>query len=93
MGDGKSLKCKKDNLTSRRKLRMSSSLKTTIEKIKALEIEKKNLLNEIDGLRKIADAKALALESEVGLLRNEVKSLKVLVNGTEPNSTPNKIQI
>ncbi len=72
---------------------MSSSLKTTIEKIKALEIEKKNLLTEIDRLKKLADAKALELESEVSLLRNEVKSLKVLVNSAEPNSTQNKIQI
>ena len=93
MGNGKSLKCKKDNLTSRREIRMSSSLKTTIEKIKALETEKKNLLTEIESLKKLADAKALELESEVSLLRNEVKSLKVLVNSADPNSTPNKIQI
>ena len=93
MGNGKSLKCKKDNLTLRREPRMSSSLKITIEKIKALETEKKSLLTEIDDLKKIADAKALALESEVGLLRNEVKSLKVLVNGAGPDATQNKIQI
>jgi uncharacterized protein (UPF0335 family) len=31
---------------------MSSSLKTTIEKIKTLEAEKKNLLVEIEGLKK-----------------------------------------
>jgi hypothetical protein len=71
---------------------MSSSLKTTIEKIKSLEAEKKNLLVEIEGLRKMADAKAVTLEHEVGLLRDEVKSLKVLVNGSEPN-VQNKIQI
>ena len=57
-----------------------SSLKDTIEKIKTLEAEKKTLLAEIEGLKKMADAKALALETEVGVLRNEVKSLKVLVN-------------
>ena len=68
-----------------------SSLKSTIDKIKALEAEKKNLLVEIEGLKKIADAKALALESEVGMLRDEVKSLKVLV-GPE-TGVPNKIQI
>ena len=71
---------------------MSSSLKTTIEKIKTLENEKKSLLAEIEGLRKTSDAKAVALEHEVGLLRDEVKSLKVLVNGSEPNAQ-NKIQI
>ncbi len=70
---------------------MSSSLKTTIEKIKALESEKKNLLVEIEGLKKMADAKAVALETEVGALRNEVKSLKTLMG---PEITPtNKMQI
>jgi hypothetical protein len=58
---------------------MSSSLKNTIEKIKTLEAEKKSLLVEIEGLKKIADAKAVALESEVGVLRDELKSLKTLV--------------
>ncbi len=66
------------------------SLKTTIEKIKALEVEKKNLLVEIEGLKKIADTKAMALENEVGALREEVKSLKILVNGSE-SSAQNKV--
>lgn len=39
----------------------------------------------------MADAKAVALESEVGALRDEVKSLKILV-GSEVN-VQNKIQI
>ena len=63
---------------------MSSSLKNTIEKIKILEAEKKNLLAEIEGLKKIVDAKTVTLESEVGALRDEVKSLRTLV-GPEPN--------
>ena len=54
-------------------------------------MKKKSLLIGVEGLKKIADAKALALESEVGLLRDEVKSLKVLV-GPETGA-PNKIQI
>jgi hypothetical protein len=62
---------------------MSSSLKTTIEKIRALEVEKKNLLVEIEGLKKMVDAKALSLENEVGALREEAKALKVLVTGPE----------
>jgi uncharacterized protein (UPF0335 family) len=62
------------------------SLKNTIEKIKNLEAEKKNLLLEIEGLKKTADAKAIALESEVGTLRDEVKSLKALINGSEPST-------
>ena len=70
---------------------MSSSLKNTIEKIKTLEAEKKNLLVEIEGLKKIADSKAATLESEVGMLRDEVKSLKTLV-GPE-HSTQNKMQL
>ena len=67
------------------------SLKSTIEKIKALEAEKRNLQMEIEALKKIADAKAATLECEVSALREEVKSLKTLVNGPE-SSTPNKIQ-
>ena len=66
------------------------SLKTTIEKIRTLEVEKKNLLVEIEGLKKKADTKAMALENEVGALREEVKSLKILVNGSE-SSPQNKI--
>jgi predicted nucleic acid-binding Zn-ribbon protein len=71
-----------------------SSLKNTIDRIKSLEAEKKNLLVEIEGLRKMADAKAVALESEVGALRDEVKSLKTLINGSEPPAEQvNKIKI
>jgi hypothetical protein len=65
------------------------SLKTTIEKIRTLEAEKKNLLVEIEGLKKIADSKAMALENEVNALREEIKSLKILIGGSEP-STQNK---
>ena len=68
------------------------SLKNTIEKIKALEAEKRNLQMEIEALKKIADAKAATLECEVSALREEVKSLKILVSGPE-SSTPSKIQI
>jgi hypothetical protein len=55
-----------------------SNLQKTIEKIKSLEAEKKNLLVEIEGLKKTADAKATALETEIVALRDEVKSSKVL---------------
>ena len=68
---------------------MSSSLKNTVEKIKTLEAEKKNLLVEIEGLKKIADAKAVALESEVGVLRDELKSLKTLVGPGANHSKQN----
>lgn len=66
------------------------SLKNAIEKIRTLEVEKKNLLVEIEGLKKKADTKAMALENEVGALREEVKSLKILVDESE-SSPQNKI--
>lgn len=65
-----------------------SSLKGTIEKIRSLENERKNILLEIEELRKMADSKARALESEVSMLREEVKSLRVLLNGEEPEPEP-----
>ena len=68
-----------------------SNLKDTIDKIKSLEAEKKNLLLEIEELKKAADAKAVALESEVGTLRDEVTSLKVLINGSKPSADQTKI--
>ena len=72
------------------------SLRTTVERIKILEAEKKNLLAEIEVLKKTADEKAVALETEVGQLREEVKSMKILLNNPEPNKEPvqtNKIKI
>ena len=63
-----------------------SSLKNTIEKIKNLETEKRNLLLEIDELKKMSEAKATALECEVNALRDEVKSLKILMTGLEPRA-------
>ena len=56
-----------------------SSLKDSIEKIRNLEAEKKNLLLEIEELKKLADAKATSLESEIAALREEAKSLKILM--------------
>ena len=58
------------------------SLKVTIDKIRNLEAEKRNLVNEIESLKKMADAKVATLENEVSALRDEVKSLKILVSGT-----------
>jgi hypothetical protein len=60
-----------------------SSFKSTIERIRALEAERKNLLLEIEELKRMADAKAKALESEINMLRDEVKSLRVLLSGEE----------
>jgi hypothetical protein len=59
------------------------SLKPTIERIKALEAEKTSLLAEIESLKKLVEQKAAALEREVGVLREEAKSLKTLVSVPE----------
>jgi hypothetical protein len=60
-----------------------SSFKNTVERIRALENERKNLLLEIEELKRMADAKAKALESEINMLRDEVKSLRILLSGEE----------
>jgi len=69
-----------------------SSFKNTIERIKALETERRNLLLEIEELKRMADAKAKALESEINMLRDEVKSLRDLLSGEdlEVDSRPKK---
>lgn len=68
-----------------------SSLKETIEKIKTLETEKQNLVAEIEGLKKMADAKATSLENEIAALREEAKSLKILMGQEQPSSNQLKI--
>jgi uncharacterized protein YlxW (UPF0749 family) len=84
----KRFKCKKQPLTSWEKNHLSS-FKATVEKIKTLETERKNLLIEIEELKRMADAKAKALESEISTLRDEVKSLRVLLGGEEPETDSN----
>ena len=59
------------------------TLKILRERIKTLETERANLMIEIDKLRKVAESKATALESEVGMLREEAKSLRELLGYTE----------
>jgi len=68
-------------------LRSMSSFKNLVEKIKGLETERKNLMLEIEELKKMADSKALALESEIGMLREEVKSLRVLLGADQPETS------
>jgi hypothetical protein len=60
-----------------------SSFKSTIERIRALETERRNLILEIEELKRMADAKAKALEGEINMLRDEVKSLRILLSGEE----------
>jgi uncharacterized protein YlxW (UPF0749 family) len=52
------------------------TLRNLREKIKTLETERANLMIEIDDLRKVAEARVNALESEVSTLREDVKSLR-----------------
>lgn len=60
-----------------------NTLKNLRDKLKTLETQRANLLLEIDGLKKMAEAKADALESEIGMLREEVESLKQLLGVSE----------
>ena len=60
-----------------------SNFKTIVERIRALETERGNLLLEVEELKKMADSKTKALESEIGMLREEVKSLRVLLGAEE----------
>jgi cell shape-determining protein MreC len=60
-----------------------SSIKSTVERIRALEAERGNLMLEIEELKKMADAKAKALESEINMLRDEVKELRLLLGGED----------
>jgi predicted nucleic acid-binding Zn-ribbon protein len=53
------------------------------EKIKTLETERASLMNEIENLREVAESRANALEDEVMMLREEVRSLKDLLGNTE----------
>jgi uncharacterized protein (UPF0335 family) len=70
-----------------------SSLHDTIEKIKNLENEKKSLLTEIDELKKMADAKAARLETEVASLREEARTLKAITGQSQLNQQPNVNQL
>lgn len=77
-------------------VRGMSSLQNTVEKIKNLEAEKKSLLVEIDELKKLAEAKASALEIEIATLREEAKTLKSLMGQGQPtisqlNTNPLKV--
>ena len=56
-----------------------SNFKEVIRKIKNLEAEKKSLLLEIEELKKLADEKATSLEREIASLRDDVRSLKMLM--------------
>jgi predicted nucleic acid-binding Zn-ribbon protein len=65
-----------------------SAFKNVVEKLKGLENERRNLLLEIEELKKMADSRAKALENEVSMLREEVKSLRILLGSGEPELPP-----
>ena len=65
-------------------------IKSTVEQIRALETERQNLLLEIEELKKMADAKARALESEISMLRDEVKELRLLLSGEDDSADSNR---
>ncbi len=65
-----------------------SALKNVVERIRTLETERKNLMLEIEELRRMADSKAKALESEVTMLEEEVRSLRLLLGAEEPEPDP-----
>jgi len=60
-----------------------NTLKNLREKIQKLETERSSLLLEIDELKKAAESKANAIENEITMLRDEVKSLKELLGYDE----------
>jgi DNA-directed RNA polymerase subunit RPC12/RpoP len=59
------------------------TLRSLRGKIENLESEKKDLLVEIEKLRKIGEEKASTLETDVATLRKEAKSLKKLLGYLE----------
>jgi predicted nucleic acid-binding Zn-ribbon protein len=56
------------------------TLKNLREKIEKLESDKTKLLAEVEKLRNEAEGKAVALECEVAVLREEAESLKKMLD-------------
>jgi chorismate mutase len=62
---------------------LTQTLRTLRDKITTLETERTSLMVEIGKLKKVADARANALENEVNQLREELKSLREFLNDNE----------
>jgi regulator of replication initiation timing len=64
------------------------SLRNLRERIRTLEAERGNLMMEIEKLKKVAESRVDALEGEVSMLREEVKSLRDLLGSGEGAKKP-----
>ena len=62
---------------------LKKTLRNLREKITRLETERMSLLVEIEKLKKVAEARANALETEVNELREELKSLREFLGTSE----------
>jgi uncharacterized C2H2 Zn-finger protein len=62
---------------------LMQTLMSLREKINTLETERASLIFEIEKLRKVAESRVDALESEVSMLRSDVKSLRELLGYKE----------
>jgi uncharacterized protein YaaN involved in tellurite resistance len=71
---------------------LTSTLENVAKKIRSLEDERRNLMLEIEELKKIAESRTKALETEIGMLREQVRALRMLVGAgePEPETDPNK---
>jgi chromosome segregation ATPase len=58
---------------------LTQALASLREKINTLETERASLMSEIVKLRKVAQSRVDAIESEVSMLRNDVESLRALL--------------
>lgn len=63
---------------------LMQTIKALKEKIAKLQSEKSNLMTEIENLRKMAEARVVTLETEVGQMREEAKSLRDLLGNADP---------
>ncbi len=62
---------------------LKQTLRVLREKINRLETERASLLVDIEKLKKVAEARANALEVDVKELREELRSLRELLGGSE----------
>jgi DNA repair exonuclease SbcCD ATPase subunit len=67
------------------------SIKDKVAKIKNLEAEKLSLLAEVKELKEMADAKANALADEIESLRDDIQSVKALMETEKMQPPPNDI--